>query len=393
MSIWSPIKAFSLPTMDSWYCFSDRTYIWNEQGLILITSAFETYIWLRDDILSFDIDETHWVFQTEEGIFWGEVDEEPNKIDVPKDTFIIDFSTKGMLASKGLSKIWMSFSDLKQHAIPSGCKQSIIRGDRLYWEDTGTFYSWDAEHLTRVVGQSMTKVSSFVVGSHDWIAVPEEGSIRFQQYGQAFALKDISEVVFHKTEERALLLRGTEVFLLDLHERHMTTQVLPATEKLLGFTNTPVVLGLDVRYIFTSAQFLAEPEGTGPEFTFPSMVLRNSLTYLGLSGSMWSSKEGRPIWICDVPEFDNAWVSQNGYLLLSGEELLFVDNEGEWEQIIDIDVNSLEDFTTLELEGMGSFIHWTEIPKSPVEYDGLFLDDSDDYWAWNEDGIWIDISQ
>ena len=393
MSIWSPIKAFSLPTMDSWYCFPDRTYIWDEQGIFLFTSDAETYLYQRDDILSFDIDETHWVFQTEDGLFWSEIDEEPKTVDIPADVHLYDFSTKGMLVGKGLLKMWIPFSTSTVHALPSGCKKPLIRGERLYWEENGTFYSWDEENLVRVVGQSMTKVASFLVGSHDWVAIPEAGSIRFMQYGQSFALENISEVVFHKTEELALLLRGTEVLILELQERNLMTQFLPPTDKLLGFPDTPVVLGLDTRYIFTTADYLEEPEGTGPEFTFSSMVLRNSHTYLGLSGSLWSSNQGRPVWICDVPDFDNAWVSQKGYLLFSGGDLLFVDNAGEWEEIADVNVDELAESTTLELEGLGVFIHWSEIPKSPVEYDGLFLDDSDEYWAWNEEGMWIDISQ
>ena len=178
-----------------------------------------------------------------------------------------------------------------------------------------------------------------------------------------------------------------------MHKQRFSTQYLPECDELIGFADVPIILGLEKGYFFTTSSYIQEPEGKGPEFSPYGIVMRNEHSILGLSRSMWSWNDDlTPKWIEDIPDFDNGWVSDSGFLLIVENQLLFINNQGDVELIYDdVASSGLDDDDALEIEDLGIFIHYSRVEKSPVQIHEFRFDDSVQSWAWSNDGMWIDL--
>lgn len=398
MSLWSSLHAYSLPPLYSWVALQNRVLIWNEQGIFMLRGENEVFFWRIEGTDGFTADETHWVFQRGQSILWGEIDQEPQAIIIPSEHYVTSFSSKGFVTRHKLRRYWISFEHQTPQEIPQACRSPKVHGNTVYWHIDGIFYSWDVDRGTRMVCQCTDSFSSFVVGNNDWITTITEEGAWFLHFGQSFLVSDVEEVLFHQVKDEVLIKRGNQVDVLDLHEQKFETQLLPNCEHLIGFARIPLVLGLEKNYIFSTGLYIKEPEGIGPEFTTPGIVLRNRTTILGLAGSLWSweqnSQKQQPKWVCDIPSFTKVWVSDVGYLLIYEAQLLFLNNEGEWEGIEDIeDFDEYEDVDVLEVDGLGHFVHQSRIEKNNIEFKGIQFADATEYWGWNENGMWIEITQ
>ena len=392
MSLWLPLHMYSLPKAQQWVPLSKRLLLLYPEGIVMLSEDMEGSMYVYPDCLSFAADETHWTFQKDDGFYWGAIDEVAEPQQMPEDHLVLKFSAQGMVTRCGFRKFWISFDDMKPVQIPHGCTKPKIYHRSIYWHEDGVFYCWCTEKGVRHVGQIPETFEDFLVGAHDWIAVTTKEGVCFLHYGHSFLVPDVMEVLFHSSEEQALLQRLDSVEVLSLPEQRFSTQYLPESDELIGFVDVPLILGLKQSYIYSTALFISDPDGKGPEFSELNMVLRNEHTVLGLAGSLWSwnTDDGTPRWIEDVPDFDDAWVGGQGYLLVVEDQLLSMNNQGAME-VIDEDVSALADHDVLEIEGLGMFVHFTRIEQEPVLIGGLELEDSTHHWAWSQEGIWIDL--
>ena len=341
-------------------------------------------------VISFSAGENHWAFQTSDGLLWGEIDNIPSPVSIPNDHHLIQYSHQGMVTRCGARRYWFSFHDSDLVVLPSGCVNPKIYHNSIYWNEEGIFYSWDSERGVRQVGQILEDFEQFLVGSNDWIAAISANGVHFIHHGHSYLIDDVTEVLFHSEDEKALLNRFDGVEVLNLTERRFSSQYLPECDELIGFASFPIILGLEKRYFFSTSIYIQEPEGKGPEFSEAAIVMRNMHSVLGLSGSMWSwDDEGSPKWIEDIPDFDDGWVGDSGYLLLVEEQLVYINNEGELELVEEDFTSSDED--VLELEGLGMFVHYSRVEQEPIEVHGIQFDDSIHSWAWSNEGVWIDL--
>lgn len=393
MSIWFPLHSYSLPTPRQWVALNERVLILYAHGLVMIDQKLETSFLSFPNIISFSANETHWAFQTARGLFYGEIDTLPNIVVVPAGHLLVQYSYKGMITRRGFQRYWTPFDSLSPVAIPQGSKKPKIFDDSVYWHEDGVFYRWNVEHGTRQVCQMLEDVDDYLIGPNDWIAVPTESGVHFIQHGNSFVISGVFEVLFHSEEDKALLNRYDGVEIVHLKEERFSTQFLPECDELIGFRKYPIILGMEKRYFYSTSTYLQEPDGKGPEFFHGGLVMRNEHSVLGLSGSMWSwDDDAQPKWIQDLPDFDNGWVGDGGFLLIVDEQLLYVSNQGDFEIIYeDITNADLDDDDVLEIEELGIFVHHSRVEKSPVDVNGFPLDDSVQSWAWSQTGMWIDL--
>ena len=390
MSVWFPLHSYSLPMPQQWVALKDRVLVLYSHGLVMLDQDMNTQFLPLPNVISFTAGESHWAFQTPDGLLWGEIDDNPSLVSIPNGHHLIQYSYQGMVTRCGSKRFWFSFHDMQPVSIPSGCTKTKIYHDTLHWNDGGIFYSWTPKHGTRQVGQLLEDFEQYLVGPNDWIAAISEKGVYFMHHGQSFLVGDVTEVLFHCDDEKVLLNRSEGVEVLNLTERRFSSQYLPECDELIGFASFPLILGLEKRYFFSTSMYIQEPDGKGPEFSEPVIVMRNMHSVLGLAGSMWSLHEnGTPKWIEDVPDFDDGWVGDSGYLLLVEERLLYMSNQGEIE-LIEEEFSSSDD-DILEIEDLGMFVHHSRVEQEPIEIAGIPLDDSLQSWAWSNDGLWIDL--
>ena len=390
MSIWFPLHSYSLPTPQQWAAINERVLILYSHGLVMIDQDMKTFFLSMPGIVSISVGDTHWAFQTPDELLWGEIDKIPEPISIPKGHHVIQYSCQGMVTRCGFQRYWHSFHENKQVKIPSGCVQPKIYRNSLYWSEGGVFYRWNAEQGVSHIGHLLEDFEDYLIGPNDWIAVTTSKGAYFIHNGHSYLVDDVVEVLFHSNEEKALLNRFDGVEVLSLEERRFSTQYLPECDELIAFAPLPLILGLDKRYFYTTSVFIQEPEGKGPEFAQASIVMRNEHSILGLAGSMWSWGEDKmPKWIEDIPDFDDGWVGDSGYLILIDEELFYISNQGGIE-LIDEDFET-SDEDALEIEDLGMFFHHSRVEKSPIEIHEIHFDDSFQSWAWSHDGMWVEL--
>ena len=393
MTSWSLIYPLSIPVPNEWVVLQNRMLFFSEDGIFMMDEKNKVYFRPVHGLEDLQADEKKWAWRIGDDLFWGEVDTDPTIVEVPTGHQILDFNTNVFITRYQNQKYCFDFHSLSKNRLPNGCKQFLLYEDVVYWNSQGVIYSWKSGS-TQMVAQSFAKVASFLVGPNNWIAINTENEICLLHQGKEYIHETIEEIIFHPKLAYALVLKQEEVFILNLNTQQFVKQDLPPTLSLVGFEQGPLVLGLEHPYIFTPSLYLAFPKGVGPELSYSSVVTRNQQTIFGLSGSLWGWDKQNdtigPIWICDLPDYEQVWVSNDGYVFLDEQMLFWVSNNGSIEVIEEqTEFDSSQQIDVIEVEELGRFVHSTTIEKTPSSSSFVSIVDSLYNWSWNEEGLWV----
>jgi len=365
----------------------------SEDGIFMMDEKNKVYFRPVHGVEDLQADENNWSWKIGDDLFWGEIDKDPTCIDIPSGHHLLAFNAKAFITRYQNKKYCFDFHSLGHHHLPNGCKQFLLYEDLVYWHSQGVVYSWK-NGVTQMVVQSFAKIESFLVGPNNWVAINTEEDIRLLHEGKEYIHESIEEIIFHPKLAYALVLINEDVFILNLESQQFVKQELPPTLSLIGFEEEPLVLGLQQPYVFTPSLFLGFPTGVGPELSYPSIVTSNHQTIFGLSGSLWSWEKQNdlisPVWVCDLPDYEQVWVSTEGYVFLDEQVLYWVSNNGGIEIIEEeAEFDASQQIDLIEVEEIGSFLHASKVEKTPKSSPFVSIVDSLYNWSWNEEGLWI----